>query len=396
MPLGAIVAADHNSPYYNEKSRAGSLYNEGWALTHMLELSNAYRPGFPKFFALVSTGTPTAEALNQAYGKSVDQVDQDLRQYLHGGSFQAAILPQKLESVKDDIPAEAASPFDVKLTLADLLNRPGKEQEARAAMEQLAAENPKRPEPFAALGYLAWRRKENDEALKDFGTAFALGGRDPGMLWDYGRLVRQGNAAESIRVLSELMAEQPARTEVRMELAATQLVSKQPAAAIETLDAVKRITPEEAPRLFLLLAHAHLDVGQKDEARASAQNLAKFAKTDADKAQATEILRYLDAAEKGSTASPPPMGRSVQGLVPLAKSIAGAFVELDCSGSAPKMVLETAEGKKVFLIDDPKKVLGDTLDLTCGPQPKVGVKVQFVPADQTGVDGLLRRIQLAP
>jgi hypothetical protein len=46
-------------------------------------------------------------------------------------------------------------------------------------------------------------------------------------------------------------------------------------------------------------------------------------------------------------------------------------------------------------------VLGDTLDLTCGPQPKIGLKVQFIPADQTGVeragvDGLLRRIQLAP
>jgi hypothetical protein len=164
-------------------------------------LSNAYRPGFSKFMGLVSAGTPAAEALNEAYGKSVEQVDQELREYLHGTQFQAVIFSQKMEAVKDEIPAEAASPFDVKLMLVDLLNRPGKEQETRAAMEKLAAEDQKRPEPFAALGYLAWRRKETDEAVKDFGTAFALGGRDPGMLWDYGRLVRQGNAAESIRVL---------------------------------------------------------------------------------------------------------------------------------------------------------------------------------------------------
>jgi hypothetical protein len=29
IPLATIVAADQNSPYYNEKNKAGSLYNEG-------------------------------------------------------------------------------------------------------------------------------------------------------------------------------------------------------------------------------------------------------------------------------------------------------------------------------------------------------------------------------
>src|SRR5512146_250831 len=36
VPLATIVDADQKSPYYNEKNKAGSLYNEGWALTHML------------------------------------------------------------------------------------------------------------------------------------------------------------------------------------------------------------------------------------------------------------------------------------------------------------------------------------------------------------------------
>jgi hypothetical protein len=39
IPLSVILAADRDSPYYNEKARAGSLYNEGWALIHMLSLS---------------------------------------------------------------------------------------------------------------------------------------------------------------------------------------------------------------------------------------------------------------------------------------------------------------------------------------------------------------------
>src|SRR5580693_6909400 len=33
VPLSVILAVDVNSPYYNEKNKAGSLYSEGWALT---------------------------------------------------------------------------------------------------------------------------------------------------------------------------------------------------------------------------------------------------------------------------------------------------------------------------------------------------------------------------
>src|SRR5690349_20330448 len=46
VPLATIVSAGHDSPYYNEKNRAGSLYNEGWALVHMMARSPAYGPKY--------------------------------------------------------------------------------------------------------------------------------------------------------------------------------------------------------------------------------------------------------------------------------------------------------------------------------------------------------------
>src|SRR5215471_4727341 len=45
-PLTTILDAGHDSPYYNEKNKAGSLYNEGWALTHMLMFEKAYSVKF--------------------------------------------------------------------------------------------------------------------------------------------------------------------------------------------------------------------------------------------------------------------------------------------------------------------------------------------------------------
>jgi tetratricopeptide (TPR) repeat protein len=416
VPLTVIVKADHNSPYYNEKDQAGSLYNEGWALTHMLLLTTAYRPEFAKFIGLMNTGISTEEALSKIYGKTVEQLDKELQSYLRGTQFKAALFPIKLEKVNDEIPSEPAAPYDVKLVLAHLMNRPGQELEARRLMEGLTGEDPKRPEAFVALGYLTWR-KNSDEAVKYFEKAFALGSREPAMLWDYGRLVRERNKEESIRVLSELMAQEPARVDVRLELAAAQLTSQQPLAALETLSGVKKVTQEDAPRLFTIMAHAQVDKNFLVEARKSAESLSKFAKTTDDKSQAEQLLKYLDAREKGPAPmpvaifeaapeaspgkkgeAPPKLQRRVQprlvGEPPVSAhtTLAGSFVQLDCSGSKVKMVVETADGKKVFLIDDPNKVIGATIELTCGAQKKTAVKVDFIPAGQAGVDGLVRGI----
>ena len=81
--------------------------------------------------------------------------------------------------------------FDVKLALADLTNRPGKEAETRKTLEDLAREDPKRPEPWAGLGYLAWRGNQIAEAVEAFGKAYELGDRSPRLLWDYGRLAER-------------------------------------------------------------------------------------------------------------------------------------------------------------------------------------------------------------
>jgi hypothetical protein len=48
VSLATILSAGRDLPYYNEKDKAGNLYNEGWALTHMLclrdELPAQVRP----------------------------------------------------------------------------------------------------------------------------------------------------------------------------------------------------------------------------------------------------------------------------------------------------------------------------------------------------------------
>ena len=409
VPLKIIVNADFASPYYNERNQAGSLYNEGWALTHMLVLTNAYRPGIcGRFLELINAGTPTEEALNKVYGKSIEQVDKELQAYLRGTHFQGAYFAQKVEQISDEVKVEPADPSGVgwKMALLDLLDRPGKESEMRAALEQLTREEPRRPEPFVALGYMAGRAGENEEAVKDFGKAFELGGRDPAMLWDYGRMLRGRDQTEAIHVLGELVALEPARLDVRMELAAHQLTAKKAAEALDTLKPVKDVAPEDAARFYAIMAHAQLDTRQFDAAKDSAEKLKKAARSDEDTFQADRILKFLEArANGGAPVSSLEPGRpvlrrkeadSVSEVASQEKSVAGSFVLFDCSGKSPKVILETESGTKTFLIDDPGKIAGRRMDLSCGPQNKDRIRIDYILGNEAGVDGWVRGMRVEP
>ncbi len=74
IPLLTLLNVDHNSPYYNEKSRAGMFYAESWALVHMLNLEPEFRPHLKALVLALKSETPEA-AFSKAYGKRIDEVE---------------------------------------------------------------------------------------------------------------------------------------------------------------------------------------------------------------------------------------------------------------------------------------------------------------------------------
>jgi Tetratricopeptide repeat len=423
VPLATIVAATSDSPYYNEKNKAGSLYNEGWALTHMLELSPQYAPRFADFLKQILKGASSQAAIEAVYGKPLTAVEKDLQGYLRNDTFNGRIFSVKLDQGAKAA-VEPAQPFDVKLTLLDLNNsRPGKEAESRQKLTDLASEFPKRPEPHSGLGYLAWRAGDNAEAVKSFGAAFELGGRNPQMLWDYGRLAANSDPAGATSALTALLAGQPGRLDVRLTLAGIQLSNREPKAALETLSPVKSVTPTDAPRFFQILAFARMQTGDLPTARDDANKWLSYAKEPDDRERANQLVQSLNrptrAAMPASPVNGPASPAAFDGgpprltrpgepsaphtveTVPDPKllSVRGNLVELDCSEASAKLVLQTSGGKVALLLDEPDKVIisgvsGGTVDLHCGPQKAAQVSVQFEPAaaSQT-VKGSVRAIQ---
>lgn len=426
VPLAGIVSADENSPYYHETSKAGALYNEGWALTHMLALSTQYGAGplgmqFKELLAVISAGTPSAEALYRVYGKSVGQIENDLRAYVRGGQFKTPLFPLQLVQPTETLTAEAASNVDIGLALADLKLQPGNETEIRKTVEQLSAEAPDRPEPYATLGYLSWRAGHNDEAVQDFAKAYSLGDRNPKMLWDFGRLSERPDAKQAADILTELLRQFPQRLDVRLELAETQVRMNQSRDALATVNPVRSVDKQNAFRLFKIIAFAQLQSGNREEATVAADRMRKEAVTDSDRAEADRIQRMLanggpggrasavsrapavasddgaptlrrqSARDLSPTAADPPQG-------PVRPSIEGSFVALDCMGEEANFVVRTTTGQtRKFQATDPSQIVVEgrgTINLNCGPQKTAPqVRIEYDPSPDAGVDGIVRSIR---
>jgi len=417
IPLSTILSVDQSSPWYNEKKKAGSFYAESWAFVHMLLLSPEYRARFSQLIDELGDGAPSRATVEKLYGKPLSAFDKEVQGYIRSSRLSGALVDFQLDG-KTDAHIEPAQPFDVKLALLDLLEKPGKEAERRKGLIELAAEYPARPEPHSALGYLDMHTAGDAEGMKEFKAAVDLDGRNPRMLWDYGRMAAGRDSAQALQVLQLLLTLDTNRVDVRLLLAQLQLQAKQSKEALVTLSPIKKVTKEEAPTLFRTAAYAQLNVGDFDDAKKSAQRWLDNAKEGRDQDTAKTFMSYLQVsrnppaetiAATTTNAAPPVLRRNENAAAPTTAvaprlisrsypSVAGTFVEFDCAKKQPRFVLNTPEGKVSFLMEDPQKVFirgreSETIDLYCGAQKEaapVWIEYDPPPASETDVRGIAR------
>jgi tetratricopeptide (TPR) repeat protein len=410
VPLATIMAADRNSPYYNETGKAGSLYNEGWAAVHFIGTTKEYRPGFSAFLSEVAKGVPSAEAIQTVYGKSLAAFEAELRGYISQGAFNHLIAKIEIDRSKKEIASEPAAAFDVNIALMDIDPRPAAKADRRRLLEEMKKNNPKRSEPWVRLAYLDWEAGRSSEAVEEFSRAYALGARSNRMLWDFGRLARSARPQESLQALKDLVEMEPNRAEVRIELAWSQYYAREYNDALKTLTATTIETMEQAPRFYSALASIQLGLGDRVAASKTVDLLKRFAKTDADIAQAERLRRNVDS---GTT----PPGNEVQAqdfadlsftiVKPTSKyvTITGTLAEFICpeqEGSGLKIAINTEDGKKLFSFKTAESisVLGKDdgrADLFCGPQDVlVRVKVSYEKSAEAGADGILKVLEFEP
>ena len=447
VPLATIMAADHDSPYYNEAGKVGSLYNEGWAAVHFIGTTKEYRPKFSAYLSAVANGTDSAEAIQTVYGKSLSAFETELRGYIGQGAFNHLLGKIEIDRTKKEVAAEAASPFDVKLALTDIDTRPDAPAERRRVLEELKQQNPGRPEIWAGLAYLDWQEGKSSQAVEGFAKAYALGGHGNRMLWDYGRLAQGSAPEDSVKILKELAALEPNRAEVQIELAWSQYYTRRYNEALMTLAGTKLERIEQAPRFFSAQAWIQLGMGDPVAAARTLEILKRYAKTEADLSQVDRLSRILTLPTTARVNSPSPQPspstptRTAPGTAPgttvdsvsgppvlrreppagpspappagtvgaeafrKPDAISGTFAEFVCPANGStgfRVAIDTAEGKKLFSFRDPQSISirgkeGGTVDLYCGRQEtKAKVRAEYQKTDESGVDGTLKSLTFEP
>jgi len=420
IPLAALLAVDHNSPHYNEKTKAGIFYAESWEFVRMLFLHPAYRPRLDALDAALRRGGSAAD-LEAAYHKSLGEIEADLKSYFRGGEAYAMEYNIQLPKAADAPEVETGAGMDARLALAELLaSSRGKIEQANDAYSSLAAEFPERWEVEAGWGEFCWSRRNTDDAVRHYERAVELGGKDARLFLDYGRVLYYSNRiGDCIDILGKGASLNPDNDELRIEIGAAYVRHGNYGAALAELGSVKQVKSAQAYRYFFNLASAESRLDKTTEAKADAAKARTFARNPGELALLDSLDRLLGTPPAPANSNPPPRtaGRETGPVrlvdraptpdfeagrmepAPALPSAEGAFEDLECGKSARLQV--RVDGKiRIFVITDPSSVTirsgnGAAVDLQCGPQkPPRAVRIEYqASSGQPDSAGLVRALE---
>jgi tetratricopeptide (TPR) repeat protein len=369
IPLDVLLSTGRDSPLYNEKSRAGMFYAESWALVHMLNLDQDYRPHLAAMLDALKTVDSVA-AFEQAYGKSIAEVQNDLqeyvsRQYLHGVAFR---MPPSKEMELPRIQPHSA--MTARLALAEMLaDYPGKLNRASEMYSQVARDFPRRWEVEAALGRFAWRERHNQEAVTHFAQAAELGAADARMFLDYARALTVTNhSEEAVAALRNAIRLDASLKEAHYDLGLALVRAGAWHSAMAELQLARPLKPQQAPRYFYGMAYSEYRLGEPIAAR----NYLEQGRTY------TKIPEEVAALDRLSQTLGPPI-------------VEGVLESIECQGKLARLHVRVGDAARTFLIPD----IAAAQALQCGPRTAIAVRIEFqaMPVGAAGADGIVRSLE---
>jgi hypothetical protein len=292
-----LTAVDQDSPYYRQPSKMLLFYAQSWALVHMLALDSRYEADFPRFLETVSGGVATDAAMRLVYGKTLEQIGQDLAAYLGSKrmsvrSFNIDARPSPLESGEI-----AGAGKCVELALADILaSNPQLAPEANRRLVALSAKYADDPHPEETLGFQSMRAGMQKDALDHFARAVRNHSQNPEVWFRLAHLKLQseGPTGEVVGLLERVIASDGDHYGARLELGFAAAKNQQYELAVKTLEGIDKVKPEHAYVVSYTLAYCLVENHQGNRARLYAEQARQIAAGGKDHAEISGLLRYIE------------------------------------------------------------------------------------------------------
>lgn len=300
LELHQLFSVNEESSYYRNPAQMSQFYSESWALTHMLLLGRKYSGGFRLFLAAVERRSGTEKSFQDVYGRTLNEIATDLREYVSQGDMGVSYFDARLD--QREIPeVTESSDEEAELVLADLLStHRDSAAEAQARLTGLAQESPHSPDVQRSLGYLAWQQGNIKEAKEHFEQAVREGSTDASMILQYAGLLHasHGSPAQIIGLLQRAVELKPDLIDARFGLGMEAANQGQCQVALPALSAIKTISSDRAYPLYSVLAYCTWKQGDAADAWHWAELAKRYADTPQERANTDQLMQQLDRARR--------------------------------------------------------------------------------------------------
>jgi tetratricopeptide (TPR) repeat protein len=188
ISLDDLFGVDTSSPIYNEGDPRGTFYAQSWALAHYLLLDERRRDRMGRLFRLVSQGTPSAEAFEQAIEIDLPTAQKELLEHL-SSKYDRFIRYTPQENLDEQ--SAVAVPLErreVLYHLGDLLlhHSPLQGQAVEGHLLAALELDPEFADAYAALAGLRLVQGRPDDAIELCEKTLAIAAKHPRASGVYG------------------------------------------------------------------------------------------------------------------------------------------------------------------------------------------------------------------
>jgi tetratricopeptide (TPR) repeat protein len=402
LALGELLELTSESSMPYTRKGASVFYAESWALVEMLITSPQYAGHFHELVSRLSTGSNGAQALREIYSKPLDQIRKDLESWIEQPRSTRFVL---------DRPAALAVTLRSELSerqsatlLAQLSLVTGRIEQAKARYEELSRESPNDPDFRAALGAIALRQGNRQEALAQWRQAINNKVTDAQLCYRYALLAEEaGMGTHDVKgALERAIALAPGFDDARYKLALIQNHAGEYRSAVEQLRAMRVPAGARRYAYWIAMGSALTELDRRDEAKEAAREAIQAAQSDADRLRARQMA-YTAATDLTVQFATDSTGhrQMVTTRVPHGTTDWNPFIETSdhiqrTSGvlgevlcGAAKLtgfVLRTSNGTITVDVPDPLHVLmrNSPSEFFCGPMQEKAVEAEYSVIETAG------------
>jgi tetratricopeptide (TPR) repeat protein len=396
LPLADLLNyAGEGSALPAARERSKIFYAESWALADMLVTSPQYAARFGKLISEFNTESKPVQAFQNVYGVSLEELAKNLAAWVGRTRSSRVVLSGPVEPTA--VHSSTLSGSQAGSLLAHLSFVAGHLERARERYEALLREQPENADLRSALGAIALRQGNREEALKQWRLALTRQGTDADLWYRYALLAEEaGLDLQSVKAaLERAVGLSPHFDDARFHLALLENQAGEYGPAIEQLQAMR--VPEGARRYsyWITLATAFNELDQRKESTQAAHQALQAAQTDDDRMLARRMAYQASTdltVQFATDAEGRPQMTTTR--VPHGTTEWNPFIEpsdqiqhgnaelrevLCADGKLTGFILRTPEGPLSVEVPDPRHVLirNGPDEFECGVIQKKAVEVDY-------------------